>query len=37
MITDKNNCCSDPTLVQSRQRSQNDITERLYVFIANVL
>ena len=37
MITDKNNCCNGPTLVQSRQRSQNDMTERLYVFIADVL
>ena len=28
MKTDKNNCCNDPTLVESRQRSQNDMTER---------
>ena len=26
MKTDKNNCCNDPTLVESRQRSQNDMT-----------
>ena len=37
MITDKNNCCNDPTLVKSRQESQNDMTERLYVFTADVL
>ena len=30
MKTDKNNCCNDPTLVESRQRSQNDTTERPY-------
>ena len=37
MKTDKNNCCNDPTLVESRQRSQNDMTERPYVFTADVL
>ena len=26
MKADKNNCCNDPTLVEIRQRSQNDMT-----------
>ena len=26
MITEKNSCCNDHTLVQSRQRSRNDMT-----------
>ena len=29
----QNNCCNDHTLIQSWERSQNGLTERLYVFI----
>ena len=33
----QNNCCNDHTLVQSRERSQNDMAKPLYVFKAKVL
>ena len=30
----QNNCCNDHTLIQSREGSQNGLTKRLHVFIA---